>query len=460
MEKSKADVMSYRQEYRRKLIPAAEAAGLVKSGMWVEYGQVTGFPLLIDEELAKRTGELERVKVRAFLPLTEPRILMADPRGAHFVYHSWHYGTFDRKYQDKGAAAHIPYNLEDMPRLYREFLKDRVDILFIEVTPMSQEGYFNFGAYMFASKAMCDVAKTVVVEVNESQPWVCGGSDEVIHISEVDYIVANSKYELAEFPVSATTKADERIAEHIVGLIEDGATIQLGTGGLPNAVGKQMIKHGLKDLGIHTGLFTESMMELIEAGVVTGKKKTLNPGKAVCGCAMGSKKLYRYVDRNDTLAFFSSTYTHDPQIIAQNNGQVAINNAIKVDLRGQVCAESAGYRQISATGGLLAFNRGAYMSPGGKAFICLYSTYKDNDGKLKSSIVLDLEAGDVVSVPRTEVSYIVTEHGVVNLKGMSSWQRAKLLISIAHPDFRAELEEAAMRIGLITRGAAGLEPLG
>lgn len=451
--------MSYRQEYRRKLISAAEAAGLVKSGMWVEYGQVTGFPLLIDEELAKRAGDLEKVKIRAFMPLTEPRVLSADPKGEHFVYSCWHYGSFDRKYQDRGAAAHIPYSLEDMPRLYREFLKDRVDILFIEVTPMSEDGYFNFGAYMFASKAMCDVAKTVVVEVNESQPWVCGGYDEVIHISKVDYIVENRKYELAELPVSAVTRADEQIAEHIVGLVEDGATIQLGTGGIPNAVGKQMIKHGLKDLGIHTGLFTESMMELIEAGVVTGKKKTLNPGKAICGCAMGSRKLYDYVNRNATLAFFPSSYTHDPQIIAQNNRQVAINNTIKVDLRGQVCAESVGYRQISATGGQLAFTRGAYMSPGGKAFICLYSTYKDNSGKPKSSIVLDLEPGDIVTVPRTEVSYVVTEHGVVNLKGMSSWQRAKLLISIAHPDFRAELEEAAVRIGLITRGSANLDPL-
>lgn len=452
--------MKYQDEYRRKLISAAEAALLVKSGMWVEYGQVTGFPLLIDEELAKRAGELEKVKVRAFMPLTEPRILKADPGAEHFIYSNWHFAGSDRKYQDKGIAAHIPYSLEDTPRLYREFLKDEMDILFIEVTPMNEAGYFNFGAFMFASKAMCEVAKTVVVEVNESQPWVQGGYEEVVHISEVDYIVENRKYPLAEFPVSEVNATDEQLAGHIVRLIEDGSTIQLGTGGIPNAVGREMIRHGLKDLGIHTGLFTESMMELIQAGVVTNKRKTLNPGKSVCGCAMGSRRLYDFVDRNPDVLFFPSNYTHDPQIIAQNYKQVAINNSIKVDLRGQVCSESVGYRQISATGGQLAYTRGAYMSPGGKAFIALYSTYKDRGGKMKSSIVLDLEPGEIVTVPRTDVSWVVTEYGAVNLKGMSSWQRAKLLISIAHPDFRDELTEAAKRIGLLTKGTEGLEAVG
>jgi len=450
--------MSYREEYRGKLISAKEAAGLVKSGMWVEYGHVTGFPLLVDEELAKRVKELDKVKIRAFIPLTEPQVLKADPEGEHFIYNTWHFSHRDRKYQSKGLAAHIPYSLGDQAKLYRECLKDEVDILFIEVTPMDEHGYFNFGAYMCASKAMCDAARIVVVEVNESQPWVHGGYDEVVHISQVDYIVESDKYELGEFPVAEITKTDEQIAGHIVGLVEDGMTIQLGSGGIPNAVGKEMIRAGLKDLGIHTGLLTESMIELVEAGVVTGSKKTLNPGKAVTGCAMGSRKLYEYVNRNTMLAFFPSDYTHDEQIIAQNYKQVAINNAIKVDLRGQVCSESVGYRQISATGGQLNFTRGAFLSPGGKAFTCLYSTYKERDGKLRSSIVPDLELGDIVTVPRTDVSYVATEFGVVNLRGRSSWQRAKLLISIAHPDFRDELEEAATKIGLIIPGARDLDP--
>lgn len=448
--------MRYQDEYHRKLISAEEAARLVKSGMWIDYGHVTGFPLLVDEELAKRANELEKVKIRAHQPMSEPQVLKADPEEEHFIYNSWHYSQFDRKYQDKGISSHVPYNLGDVPRLYREFLK--VDIVFIAVTPMNEHGYFNFGAYLCAAKAMCDADCTVVVEVNESQPWVYGGYDEVIHISQVDYIVENRKYKIAELPEVEITETDEKIAEYVVGLMEDGATIQLGTGGMPNAVGKQLIKYGLKDLGIHSGLFTESMMELIEAGVVTNRKKTLNPGKAVIACAMGSRKLYDYLDRNTMLAYFPADYTHNLQIIAQNYKQVAINSAIKVDLRGQVCSESVGYRQISATGGQLNFVRGAYMSPGGKAFICLYSAYRDKDGKLKSNLVPDLEPGDIVTVPRTDVSYIVTEFGVVNVKGKSSWQRAKLLISIAHPDFRDELEEAARRIDLITPGTRDLGP--
>ena len=198
------------------------------------------------------------------------------------------------------------------------------------------------------------------------------------------------------------------------------------------------------------------MMDLIEAGVATGRKKNLNPGKAVHCFAAGSRRLYQFMNHNPMLAGFPVDYTNDPYIIAQNKKQIAINSALKVDLQGQVCSESAGVRHISGTGGQLEFTRGAYMSSGGKAFICLHSTHKGKDGKLVSNIVPTLELGDTVTVPVTDVSYVVTEFGVVNLKGKSTWQRAKLLISIAHPDFRDELEEAAHKMNLITRGTSEL----
>lgn len=446
---------TYNEEYHRKLISAEEAAGLVKSGMWIDYGAICGFPSLVDEQLAKRAHELERVKIRAEHSMTQiPRV---DPKQEHFIHNSWFFGKVERQYGDMGCCSYIPFNLGEGPRMYREWLKDEVDITFIVVTPMDEHGYFNFGASITREKAACDVARTVVVEVNESQPWVYGGYDEVVHISQVDYIVENYKYKIPEFPLEPITETDEKVAQYLAELIEDGATIQLGVGAMPNAVGKLLIKYGLKDLGIHTEMFTESMMELIEVGVVTGRKKSLNPGKAVHCFAAGSSKLYQFMDHNPALAGFPVDYTNAPYIIAQNKKQIAVNSALRVDLQGQVCSESAGTRHISGTGGQLDFTRGAYMSPGGKAFICLHSSYKGKDGKSVSNIVPTLLLGDTVTVPATDVSYVVTEFGAVNLKGKSTWQRAKLLISIAHPDFRDELEETARKMNLITRGTSELD---
>jgi len=305
-------------------------------------------------------------------------------------------------------------------------------------------------------KAACDVAKKVVLEVNEHMPWVYGGYDEVVNISQVNYIVENHEYKIPEFPAAAVTPEDEAIAELLAEQIEDGATIQLGVGAIPSVVGKLLIRHGLKDLGIHSEMFNDSMMELIEAGVVTGSRKSLNPGKAVHCFAAGSEKLYKFMDRNPVLAGFPVDYTNDPYTIAKNEKQIAINSTLRVDLRGQVCSESVGTRQISGTGGQLEFTRGAYMAEGGKAFICLHATREGKDGKPVSNIVPVLELGDMVTVPASDVSCVVTEYGMVNLKGKSVWQRAKALISIAHPSFHDELTKAAIKAGFITRGTMGM----
>jgi len=445
---------SYLDEYKRKQISAEEAAGLVKSGMWIDYGAICGFPSLIDEKLAARAHELKEVKIRAEHSHTQ--IPGIDPDQEHFIHNSWFLGKVEREYHRRGCCSYIPFGLSEGPRMYREWLKDEVDITFIEVTPMDKNGYFNFGTAITRQKAACDVAKTVVVEVNEHQPWVYGGYDDIVHISQVDYVVENYEYKLPEFPAEPVTGEDEAIAEYLAEQIEDGATIQLGVGAIPHVVGRLLIKHGLKDLGIHSEMFNESMMELIEAGVVTGRQKNLNNGKAVHCFAAGSERLYRFMHCNPVLAGFPVDYTNDPYIIARNEKQIAINSALRVDLRGQVCSESVGCRQISGTGGQLEFTRGAYMSPGGKAFICLHAARRDKKGKLISNIVPTLELGDMVTVPATDVSHIITEYGMVNLKGKSTWQRARLLISVAHPDFRGELEEAARRKNIITRGTAGL----
>jgi acyl-CoA hydrolase len=446
--------MNHQSEYKRKLISAEEAAGLVKSGMWIDYGAICGFPSLIDEKLGERAAELKGVKIRAEHSHTQiPRL---DPDQEHFIHNSWFLGKVEREYHKQGCCSYIPFGLSEGPRMYREWLRDQVDITFIEVTPMDESGNFDFGASITRQKAACEVAKTVVVEVNEHMPWVYGGYDEVVNIADVDYIVENYEYKIPEFAAAAAGPEDRAIAELLAGRIEDGATIQLGVGAIPGIVGRLLIEHGLKDLGIHSEMFNDSMMELIEAGVVTGARKKLEPGRAVHCFAAGSEKLYKWMDRNPALAGFPVDYTNDPYVIAKNDRQVAINSALRVDLRGQVCSESVGCRQVSGTGGQLEFTRGAYLAKGGQAFICLHAARQDKGGSPNSNIVPVLELGDMVTVPASDVSWVVTEYGMVNLKGKSVWQRAKALISIAHPDFRDKLTEQACEAGFITKGTRGV----
>jgi len=419
--------------------------------MWVDYGAIGGFPSLIDEKLAGRGGELSGVKIRAENCPT--RIPGADPQQEHFVYNSWFLGKMERAYNSAGSCSHIPFGLGDGPRLYREFLKDASDIVFVEVSPMDENGFFSFGASITRQKAMCDVAKNVVVEVNRSQPFVYGGYDQAIHISAVDWVVENDTYPIAEFPLPAVSEEDRQIAARIAGYIEDGATLQIGIGGIPGAVSGLLKQANVKNLGIHTEMINDGMVSLMEAGIVTNSNKSMNQGKSVFCFAAGSRKLYEFINRNPSVAGFPVDYTNNPFVIAEQHKQVAINSALKVDLKGQVCSESIGYRQISGTGGQLEFTRGAYASPGGHAFICFHSTFTDKEGENHSRIVPWLDRGDTVTVTATDVSYLVTEYGAVNLKGLATWQRVKALISIAHPAFREELERQAFDCGLITRGS-------
>ena len=441
-------------EYREKLISAEEAAGLVTDGMWIDYGAIGGFPSLIDEKLAARAHELSGVKIRA--ENSPSKIPETDPEQKHFIYNSWFLGKKERAHNTAGSCSYIPSGLSEGPRLYRERLKDNVDIVFVEVSPMDANGYFNFGVSVTRQKAMCDVAKKVIVEVNESQPWVYGGYDETIHISKVSHIVENTRYPIAEVPLAVVSEEDRHIAAHIGPYIEDGSTLQLGTGSIPGAIGVLLKQTHVRNLGIHSELFSESMMDLIEAGIVTNEEKSQNPGKSVFCFAAGSKKLYNFINRNPIVAGFPVDYTNDPFVVARQHKQVAINNAMKIDLKGQVCSESVGFRQISGTGGQLEFTRGAYACPGGHSFICLHSSFTDKQWQTHSRIVPTLEMGDTVTVPAIDVSFVVTEYGAVDLKGQPSWQRAKSLISIAHPDYREKLEAEAVRCGLITRGILGI----
>ncbi|MFC1872725.1 acetyl-CoA hydrolase/transferase family protein [Chloroflexota bacterium] len=436
-------------QYQSKLISAVEAAGLVRSGMWLDYGAICGFPSLIDQKLSERASELKNVKIRG--EHSHTCIPQIDPNQEHFIYNSWFLGRLERQFSDRGACSYIPFNLGEGPRMYREWLRDEVDITFIEVAPLDSQGYFNFGAATTRQKAATEAAKMVVLEVNPYQPCVYGGFDERIHISEVDYIVENNEYMIPEFPLTEITPTDRLVARHLTELIADGSTIQLGVGAVPNAVGKLLIEHGFRDLGIHSEMFSDAMMEMMEAGVVTGAAKMIDRGKAVFCFAAGTRRLYEFLDHNLKVAGYPSDYTNNADIIRQNHGQIAINSALRVDLKGQVCSETVGARHISGTGGQLDFTRGAYLSPGGKGFICMHATRQDKSGNLISAIVPTLERGDTVTVPATDTFYIATEYGVVNLKGRTQWERARLLISVAHPDFRDELERAARQQNLIPK---------
>jgi acyl-CoA hydrolase len=251
-------------------------------------------------------------------------------------------------------------------------------------------------------------------------------------------------------PAATPSEVDEKIASFIMGELEDGSCLQLGIGGMPNAVGSMIARSGLKDLGIHTEMFCDSMVELAETGRVTGARKTLDRFNIVYTFCLGTKRVYEFVHQNPLCASYSVDYTNDPFVIAQNDKVVAINNCVEIDLFGQVCSESSGTRQISGTGGQVDFTYGAYRSKGGKAFLCMSSTY-DKKGTTVSRIKPLLTEGAIVTVPRSFVSYLVTEYGMANLKGMSTWQRAEAIISLAHPTFREDLIKAAEKMGIWRR---------
>ncbi len=432
--------MDYINEYRSKLRTPREAVQAVKSGDWVDYTVALGFPPLLDEALAGRRDELEDVKIRGNLIFEPIRAAECDPLREHFVYNSWHCSAYERTLVDRGLCNYIPMVFHNVVPYYRHFLK--VNVAMMSVTPMDRHGYFNLSCVTGTSKGIAEQADIVIVEVNENLPRVYGGFEECIHISEVDYIVEGEHGPLPEVPTGKASETDRRIAEHILPHVRDGAILQLGIGGMPTILGQMLAQSDLKDLGMHTELCSDAYVDLHDAGKLTNRCKKIFPGKGVAGFAFGTKKLYEWLDENPGLAFCPLEYVNDPAVIGSIDNMVSINGCISVDLYGQVSSESAGIRQISGTGGQLDFLTGASTSKGGKAFLCLPSSFTDKEGRTHSN-VKPLFNGEIVTSPRSQVYFIVTEYGAVNLEGRSTWERAEQLISIAHPDFRDELIKAA-----------------
>ena len=443
--------MTYQEQYQQKLTTAAEAVKVVKSGDWVDYTWCTNHPIELDKALAARKDELHDVKIRGGVTMWMPEIAKAEDAGDHFAWHSWHCSGIDRKIIAKGMGYFSPMRYSELPRFYREHL-DPVDVVMLQTTPMDAHGNFNFGLGCSHIADIIARAKCVIVEVNEKMPWVNGLTGTEVNIADVDMVVEGQNPDVAQLGGGAApTDVDVAVANLVVPQIPNGACLQLGIGGMPNTIGAMIAQSDLKDLSVHTEMYVDAFVAMAKAGKITGRCKALDKGRQVFAFAAGSKELYDYVDRNPDVMAAPVDYTNDVRVMAQIDNFISINNAIDMDLYGQVNAESAGTKHISGTGGQLDFAMGAYLSKGGKSFICMSSTVTDKQGNVKSRIVPTLTPGSIATDPRSCTHYIVTEYGMVNMKGLSTWQRAEAAISLAHPDFREQLIKDAEKMGIWRR---------
>lgn len=398
-------------------------------------------PVGLLTELGKHKDRLEDVRVWVCLPLRLYDFVLKPEMAGHFFVENWFYGAPDREVHPEGRISYIPNNLHAAAKVRLEAAGDHLDVFWGTATPPDERGYMSLSTCLVIEKMLIEAADLVILEINENLPLTLG--DTQIHISDVDYLVENH-VPLFELPSAPPTAWEESIGGYIAELIEDGSTLQLGIGGIPNAITKFLLER--RDLGIHTEMFTDGMVDLYEAGVITGRKKTLWKEKMVGAFALGSQKLYDFVDKNLGVEFQQGKVTNDPYVIAQNYKMISVNTALQVDINGQVCSQSIGPRHYSGTGGQLDTHRGAQMSPGGRGIIALRSTAKG--GKI-STIVPMLTEGAEVTIPGQDVDTVVTEYGSARLRGLSVKDRMKALVNIAHPDFRPWIEEEAARLGIV-----------
>ena len=426
-------------QYRAKLRTADDAVAMIPDGAFVVQGNAAGEPPALLEATAKRAraGGFSHLTMTSLLPLgaSARTILAPDVRGV-IHWQSIFASGADRGLIAAGDAVYAPAYFHQVPRLYREFMN--IDVALICVSRVDAHGYMSLGVSVDTNRAAIESADLVLAEVNERMPRVHG--DSWVHISEIDAVVEHS-VPLPELPVAAERPEDAAMGQIISEMIPDGATIQLGIGGVPSAVARSLMGH--KDLGIHTEMFVDAMVDLIAAGVANGRCKTFHPGKAVYAFAAGSRRMYDFLDDNPGIEAHPVSYTNFPPNVARNNTLISVNSTLEIDLTGQCCSESMGADQWSGTGGQHDFARGAFDSPGGKSIIAFYSTAKNGE---VSRVVPTLKPGAVVTTPRTEVHWVVSEHGVACLKGKCTAARARALIGLADPKFRDQLTAEAKRL--------------
>ncbi len=419
--------------YRSKLVSAEQAASIIQSGQRLYLGGGAGVPQRIASAIVARARELRDVEIVHVLtfgpaPYVEPQYAQSFRHRALFI------GSNTRAAIQAGRADFCPIFLSEIPGSFRDGSLP-LDVALIQVSPPDEHGFCSFGVEVGCSKPAAQAAEIVIAEVNRQMPRVLG--DSFIHVSKLDHIV-EVDYALPEAPQAGSTEAHRQIGKCIADLIPDGATLQLGIGSIPDAVLAQV--RDRRDLGVHTELFSDGVIDLVERGVITNDRKTLHPGKLVAGFLFGSQRLYDFVQDNAMIELHPSDYVNDPFVIAQNDNMIAINSAIEVDITGQVCADSLGPSIYSGVGGQVDFVRGAARSRGGRPIIALPATTKEGQ---VSRIVPQLRPGAGVVTSRADVHYVVTEHGVAYLHGKSIRERARALIQIAAPQFRDELEKYA-----------------
>jgi 4-hydroxybutyrate CoA-transferase len=423
--------MNWLDQYKSNVVTVEEAVGVVKLNDRIFLSGNAATPLILTNALAQRAAELSNVEVNHILllgddPLSKPG--MAE----HFRHNSLFVGPGDRESIAEGISDYVPIHLSQIPALFRDG-HIPLDVALVHLSPPDSHGFMSFGAECGASKGAAENAKIVVAQVNERMPRTLG--DVFIHVSRVHKIVECS-IPILESNLAGSSDIEKKIAEFITPMIEDGATLQLGIGGIPDAVLARI--EGKQHLGIHTEMISDGVVNAVEKGIITSQKKTLHPGKVVGTFVLGTQQLYDYVHNNPLFELHPCDYTNNPYNIAQNEKMVSINSCIEVDITGQICSDSIGSKIYSGFGGQVDFVRGAALSKGGKPIIALPSTTKDE--KI-SRIVPQLKSGAGVVTTRADVHYVVTEYGAAFLHGKNLRQRAEALIAIAHPKFRPELEE-------------------
>ncbi len=434
--------IAWKEKYKSKVFSSDEALNVVKSGDKIVVQPGCAAPMELIRALVRKKDELMDVTIYHILivgdlPYTEPGM------EKHFKHKAFFIGGNVRGAVNEGRAEFIPIFLSEVTLLFKRGIIVP-DVALINVSPPDEHGYCSYGIDVGNIKTPAEKSKVIIAQINEEMPRGLGNS--FIHISKIDFIVEHTEdlMELPQVDPNASKEvlaAYDKIGQYIAEMIEDGSTLQMGIGAIPDSVMKYLKNH--KDLGVHTEMFSDGIVDLVEDGIINGEQKTLHQGKIICGFVLGTRKSYDFLDNNPIIEFHPQEYVNDPFVIAKNNKMVAINSAIEIDLTGQVCSDSIGTKLYSGMGGQVDFIRGAAHSEGGKPIIALPSTTKD----LKiSRIVPTLKEGAGVVTSRGDVHYVVTEFGVANLFGKTIQERAKALISIAHPKFRDELTKFAQEV--------------
>ncbi|MBN2224886.1 MAG: 4-hydroxybutyrate CoA-transferase [Deltaproteobacteria bacterium] len=435
--------MSWQEDYKKKLVTPEEAVSHIKSGDRVGVPGGPGMPFDLMVALGNRYEELKDVNIYSGITMYMLDMFKPEYRG-HINFYTLFMGPLERIFlKQKGNVNVVSYHMSSTSVIMDHY---DVNVAMIEVSAPDERGFMSLGLFGVTNGLYAmQRSDLVIAQVNKHMPYVTG-LEAVVHVNDIDFFTEND-HPIASLPEIPVTPEDEKIGAFIADLVPDGATVQLGIGGTSNIVGALL--KDKKDLGIHTEMMVDSMMTLYDAGAVTNMKKTFHKGKMLTGFCIGSQELYKFVDRNSIVEFAPVMYTNDPINIAKNDNFMSINNTITADLTGQCASESIGHQMYSGTGGQLNFIRGAAMSKGGKSFLALPSSGTTKEGKRYSRIVTNFLPGTVVTTPRSDVHYIVTEFGAVDMRLESIPARVKKMISIAHPDFRDQLAHEAKEAGLV-----------